>query len=92
MNKLELVSKVAEKADMTKTAAAKAVEAVFDTISETLCYEEVALVGFGSVNITLRNARKGRNPKTGESIDIAASKVVKFAAGKQLRERIAAAE
>lgn len=89
MNKTELIAKVAEKGDMTKVAAGAAVEALLDTLSETLIKEDISLVGFGSFKRTTRAARKGRNPATGAVIDIPASNSIKFAACKQLKDSIA---
>lgn len=87
MNKTELVQAVSEKTDMTKKDATQAVEAVFEVISEALAGgQKVQLVGFGNFEIRERAARKGRNPQTGEVIDIAASKIPAFKAGKALRE------
>lgn len=87
MNKTELIQAVSEKTDMTKKDATQAVEAVFEVISEALAKgEKVQLVGFGNFEIRERAARKGRNPQTGEVIDIAASKIPAFKAGKALRE------
>ena len=79
MNKVELINAVAEKADMTKVDARKAVDAVVDAIKEELKKDgKVALVGFGTMLVTKRNARQGRNPRTGKTIKIGAKKVVKF--------------
>ena len=79
MNKVELINAVAEKADMTKVDARKAVDAVVDAIKEELKKDgKVALVGFGTMLVTKRNARQGRNPRTGKGIKIPAKKVVKF--------------
>jgi DNA-binding protein HU-beta len=87
VNKTELVQAVSEKTDMTKKDATQAVEAVFEVISEALAGgQKVQLVGFGNFEIRERAARKGRNPQTGEVIDIAASKIPAFKAGKALRE------
>jgi len=89
MNKTELVAAVAEKTELTKKDATKAVEAVFDTIQETLANgEKVQLIGFGNFEVRDRAARKGRNPQTGEEIEIPASKVPAFKAGKALKEAV----
>lgn len=89
MNKAELVSKVAELADITKTDADKAIEAVFAAISSTLkSGNDVRLVGFGSFSVSARAAREGRNPRTGKTITIAASKAPKFSAGKALKDAV----
>lgn len=85
MNKTELISAIAEKAGITKTDAAKAVNAYVDTVKEQLAKDEsVAIVGFGTFSTTKRPARTGRNPRTGETIKIAAKKSAKFKAGKGL--------
>jgi DNA-binding protein HU-beta len=87
MNKSELIQVVSEKSGLTKKDASAAVEAVFSCISEALARgEKVQLVGFGNFEIRERAARKGRNPQTGEVIDIAASRVPAFRAGKALKE------
>ncbi|MFZ5642736.1 MAG: HU family DNA-binding protein [Bacillota bacterium] len=89
MNKADLVSKVAEKTDFTKKDAEKAVSAVLASIEEALSGgEKVQLVGFGTFEIRQRAARKGRNPQTGQEINIAAAKVPVFKAGKALRESV----
>ncbi len=89
MNKAELISSVAEKTELTKKDAEKAVTAVLDTIGEALSRKEkVQLVGFGTFEIRERAARKGRNPQTGEEIHIAAAQVPVFKAGKALRDAV----
>ncbi|REK59190.1 MAG: DNA-binding protein [Thermobacillus sp.] len=89
MNKSELVNKVAEITELSKKDAAKAVDAVFDAIAEALQNgEKVQLVGFGNFEVRERSARKGRNPQTGEPIEIAASKTPAFKPGKSLKEMI----
>jgi DNA-binding protein HU-beta len=89
MNKADLISKVAEKTDFTKKDAEKAVSAMLASIEEALSGgEKVQLVGFGTFEIRERAARKGRNPQTGEEINIAAAKVPVFKAGKALRESV----
>lgn len=89
MNKTELVAKVAELADLSKKDAQKAVEAVFEAITDALkSGDRVQLMGFGNFEIRERSARKGRNPQTGEEIEIAASKVPAFKPGKALRESV----
>ena len=86
MNKSELVDHVAEAADIPKAAAARAVDSVLEGISGSLSNgESVALVGFGTFLVRERAARAGRNPKTGEAIQIAAAKVPAFKAGKALK-------
>jgi len=87
MNKAELIAQVAEKSDMTKKDAEKAVSSVLATIEEALSRgDKVQLVGFGTFEVRERSARKGRNPQTGEEIEIAAARVPVFKAGKSLRE------
>jgi DNA-binding protein HU-beta len=89
MNKSDLINKVAEASELSKKDATKAVDAVFDAISEALQNgEKVQLVGFGNFEVRERAARKGRNPQTGEEIDIPASKVPAFKPGKALRDGI----
>ncbi|CAM3058165.1 HU family DNA-binding protein [Filibacter tadaridae] len=89
MNKTELINSVAESAELTKKDATKAVEAVFETIQSTLAEgEKVQLIGFGNFEVRERAARKGRNPQSGEEIDIAASKVPAFKAGKALKDAV----
>jgi DNA-binding protein HU-beta len=89
LNKAELVSAVAEKADMSKKDAEKAVSAVFATIEESLAQsEKVQLVGFGTFEVKDRAERQGRNPQTKESIVIPAAKVPGFKAGKALKDAV----
>ena len=89
MNKAELIDMVADSADLSKAAAARAVDAVFDGITESLQGgDTVTLVGFGTFSVSARSARTGRNPRTGESITIAASKAPKFKAGKGLKDAV----
>jgi DNA-binding protein HU-beta len=89
MNKSELVSAIAEHADLSKADAGKALDAVLDAITSALSKgDEVRLTGFGSFGITHRAATKGRNPSTGAEIDIPASKRPKFTAGKALKEAV----
>jgi DNA-binding protein HU-beta len=89
MNKTELVNQVAEKSELSKKDAAKAVDALFQTISETLAKgDKIQVLGFGNFEVRERSARKGRNPQTGEEIDIAASKVPAFSPGKSLKEMV----
>lgn len=86
MNKNELVTSVAEKAGLTKKDAEKAVAAVFDSIQEALTAgQKVQVIGFGTFEVKERPAHKGRNPRTGEAIDIPASKNPGFRAGKDLK-------
>lgn len=89
MNKTELITAVAEKADISKKDAEKAVKAFTDVISDELVKgEKVQLVGFGTFEVTKRPAREGRNPKTGELMPIAASNAPKFKAGKALKDMV----
>ncbi len=89
MNKTELINSVAEATELTKKDATKAVEAVFETIQSTLAKgDKVQLIGFGNFEVRERAARKGRNPQTGKEIDIAASKVPAFKAGKALKDAV----
>jgi len=90
LNKAELVASVAEKADITKKEAERAVNALFASIEEALAKgDKVQLVGFGTFEVKERAARVGRNPRTGEEIAIAATKVPVFKAGKALKEAVA---
>jgi DNA-binding protein HU-beta len=89
VNKGELIDLVAESADLSKAAATKAVEAVIDGITNTLkSGDTVTVVGFGTFSVTERAARTGRNPQTGETINIKASKTPKFKAGKALKDAV----
>ena len=89
MNKTELVAAIAEKAELTKKDAEKALAAVVSTVSDALASgDKVQLVGFGTFEVRARDARTGKNPRTGEVIKIAASKVPAFKAGKALKEII----
>ena len=88
-NKAELVEKVAAKTNLTKKDVTANVEALFETIQETLSKgEKVQLIGFGTFEVRERAARKGRNPQTGKEIKIAASKVPGFKAGKALKDAV----
>ena len=89
VNKAELIEVVAEKNEMTKAAATRAVDSVLGTITETLVNgDQVTLVGFGTFQVRDRAARVGRNPRTGEAIDIKASKIPSFKAGKALKDAV----
>jgi DNA-binding protein HU-beta len=89
MNKGELIEAVAAAADLTKADATKAVEAFVDTVTRALRKgDQVSIVGFGSFAVKSRAARQGRNPKTGETIEIAASRVPGFKAGKALKDAV----
>ena len=89
MNKTELIAAVAEKADLSKKDAEAAVTAAIDAITAALSQQEkVQLVGFGSFEVKTRAERVGRNPKTKETIEIPASVVPVFKAGKALKDSI----
>ena len=89
MNKTELIDVVAQETQISKKDTEKVVNAVFNTITETLAEgEKVVLVGFGTFEVRDRAARKGRNPSTKEIIDIPASKAPAFRAGKGLKDRV----
>ena len=89
MNKTELVKAVAEKAGMTQSVAADAVNALVESVVEALAAnEEVALPGFGTFKVAERAARTARNPQTGEAIEIAASKSVSFKVSKNVKEKL----
>lgn len=85
MNKGELIGKVAENANLTKAQASDAVNSVLDAIRSSLKDgDKVAILGFGTYSVTNRPARTGRNPKTGEAMQIKAKNVIKFKPGKDL--------
>lgn len=89
MNKTDLINAVAEKSELSKKDATKAVDAVFDAVAEALKDgDKVQLIGFGNFEVRERSARKGRNPQTGEEIDIPASKVPAFKPGKALKDAV----
>lgn len=89
MNKTELINAVAEASELSKKDAGKAVDAVFQTVMDSLSEgERVQIIGFGNFEVRDRAARKGRNPQTGEEIQIPASKVPAFKAGKALRDAV----
>jgi len=89
MNKTELVDAVATKSELTKQDSKKAVDALFETISNTIAKEEkIQLVGFGTFEIRERSERTGRNPQTGEQMTIAASKSPAFKPGKELKAAV----
>lgn len=89
MNKTELIAAVAEKSDLSKKEAEKAVNAMIESIVCALKAEEkVSLVGFGSFETKTRQARKGHNPATGKEIEIAATKSAAFKAGKALKDAL----
>lgn len=85
MNKTELINAVAEKANLSKVQAKAAIDATINTITEQLLKEDkVALIGFGTFSVAEKAARTGVNPRTGEKLEIAARKVVKFKPGAEL--------
>ena len=89
MNKTELVAAMAEKTELSKKDAEKALKAFTDVVAEELKKgEKVQLVGFGTFEVSKRAAREGRNPQTGKTMSIPASKAPKFKAGKALKDSI----
>ena len=89
MNKTELIAAVADKAELSKKDAEKAVKAVIDSISEDLkAGGKVQIVGFGTFEVSKREAREGRNPRTGATMSIKATKMPKFKAGKALKDMV----
>jgi len=89
LNKNDLVAAVAASTGLSKTDSAKAVDGVFDSISSALSgKQEVRLVGFGTFSVAHRKASTGRNPRTGEAIQIKASNQPKFKAGKGLKDAV----
>lgn len=89
MNKTELVAAVAESAETSKAAASRAVDATLEAITETLkSGDDVTLIGFGTFTVRKRAARTGRNPQTGKTMKIKASKVPAFKAGKKLKDAV----
>ncbi len=89
MNKAELIDHVAASADLSKAAAGVAVEAVISGVTGALSNgDSVSLVGFGTFSVSDRAARTARNPRTGEPIDVPASKAPKFKAGKALKDAV----
>ena len=90
MNKTELIAAIAEKAGMSKKDAEKALNATLDTVADALAAgDKVQLVGFGGFETKKREARMGRNPKTREAIEIPASCIPVFKAGKALKDKVA---
>ncbi len=89
MNKAELTEAVAAGANLSKADAANAIDAVFEAITGSLSSgDSVSLLGFGTFSVSMRQARTGRNPRTGETIQIAASSSVKFKSGKALKDAV----
>ena len=88
-NKADIINRVADKTDLTKKDATAAVEALFEVVTESLAEgDRVQVIGFGSFEVRDRAARKGRNPQTGEEIQIPATKVPAFKAGKALKDAV----
>lgn len=89
MNKTELIDAMADSADISKAAATRAFDAAVSAITEALkSGDQVSLIGFGTFMVRERSARQGRNPQTGETIQIAASKSPSFKAGKALKDAV----
>ncbi|MEO7068003.1 MAG: HU family DNA-binding protein [Rhodanobacter sp.] len=89
MNKTDLISAIADKAELTKADAARALEAYLETVQSSLKNgDDVSVVGFGTFTVRDRAARIGRNPRTNEAIEIKASKVPAFKAGKSLKDAL----
>ncbi|MES2739687.1 MAG: HU family DNA-binding protein [Pseudomonadota bacterium] len=89
MNKTELIDHIAQTADLSKAAAARALDAVIGGVTATLKKNDsVTLVGFGTFSVSARAARTGRNPRTKEPLEIEAAKVPKFKAGKALKDAV----
>ncbi|MDS7693824.1 HU family DNA-binding protein [Acinetobacter soli] len=89
MNRSELIKHIATSTGLTQTQATNALDAFISGVKDTLANgDEIALVGFGTFKVSDRAARTGRNPKTGEELEIAASKVPTFKAGKALKEAV----
>lgn len=89
MNKSELIEAIATSADISKAAAGRALDSVTDSITDALKKgDQVALVGFGTFQVKERAARTGRNPQTGDPIEIAAAKIPSFKAGKGLKDAV----
>ena len=89
MNRVELIAAMAEKAELSKKDAEKALKAFTEVVAEELKKgDKIQLVGFGTFEVSERPAREGRNPRSGETMTIAASKAPKFKAGKALKDAI----
>ena len=89
MNKSQLIDKIAAGADISKAAAGRALDSMIDAVTDALKKDDqVALVGFGTFSVRERSARTGRNPQTGETIQIAAARVPSFKAGKALKDAV----
>lgn len=89
MNKSQLIDKIAEDADISKAAAGRALDSFINAVTGALSADDsVALVGFGTFSVRERAARTGRNPQTGETINIDAAKIPSFKAGKALKDAV----
>lgn len=89
MNKSELIDAIAAASDLSKASAGRALDAMTDTITKALAEDDqVVLVGFGTFSVKERSARTGRNPQTGEPIEIAAAKIPNFKPGKALKDAV----
>ena len=89
MNKTELIAAIAEKAELSKKDSEKALKAFVDVVTEELKKDnKIQLVGFGTFEVSSRGARTGRNPQTGEEMEIAACKAPKFKAGKAFKDAV----
>lgn len=89
MTKADLISRMADEAGITKAAAEKALNSFVAAVADSLAKgDKVTLVGFGTFSVAERAQREGRNPRTGETITIAASKTIKFKAGSKLKEAL----
>ncbi|NOX42574.1 MAG: HU family DNA-binding protein [Gammaproteobacteria bacterium] len=89
MNKTELIDQIADESDVSKAAAGRALDAMISAVTQTLSKgDQVTLVGFGTFSVRDRAARTGRNPKTGETIQIKAAKVPTFKAGKAFKDAL----
>ncbi|MFN3919089.1 MAG: HU family DNA-binding protein [Methylohalobius sp.] len=89
MNKSELIDAIADKANLTKADAARALDAFIDTVTASLSEgKTVTLIGFGTFTVKERQERQGRNPRTGEPMKIKAAKIPAFKAGKTLRDAV----
>jgi len=89
MNKAELIDLIAQQAELPKASAARALDAMIEAVQSSLKKgESVSLVGFGTFDVTTREGRTGRNPRTGESIEIKSAKVPKFRPGKALKDAL----
>lgn len=88
MNKTQLIDAISEKSGLTKVDSKKALDAFIEVTGEALKNDKIALIGFGTFSVSERGARTGRNPQTGQTINIAAKKIVKFKAGSELNDKV----